>query len=190
MSYTANHLEGTTSVCFKSCNLPIKYEVFWLKWWTGTAGIKAGTSYHDPAVMHPNQNWPYLQITPWSIQLYHLILTLISYNIANVHEAASCYTEDRKSSVRKRKTDHIKYKICSQQGICSLKKTVLHSVISQHNTMHQFNSLWVLHTSFKHQLHVSQWEAKLYRKTVFQKFWNFETRNHYFPYLKRMSRHL
>lgn len=46
---------------FQSCNLPIKYEVFGLKWWLGIAGIKAGTSYHDSAVKHLNQNWPYLQ---------------------------------------------------------------------------------------------------------------------------------
>jgi len=27
MNYRANHLEGTISVCFKSCNLLTKYEV-------------------------------------------------------------------------------------------------------------------------------------------------------------------
>lgn len=59
---TANHLGGGLfPYVSKSCNLPIKYEVFGLKWWLGIAGIKAGTSYHDSAVMHPNQNWPYLQ---------------------------------------------------------------------------------------------------------------------------------
>jgi len=64
MNHAANHLGETISVRFKSCNLPIKYEVFGLEWWLGIAGIKAGTSYHDSALMRPNQNWPYLQVTP------------------------------------------------------------------------------------------------------------------------------
>jgi len=37
--------------------------------------------------------------------------------------------QERKSSIRKRKTDDIKYKICSQQGTCPLKKTVLQSEV-------------------------------------------------------------
>lgn len=123
MNHAANHLGGgAISICFKSCNLPIKYE-FRIKWWLGIAGIKAGTSYHDLAVTHPNQNGPYLQITPWSIpQLYHLILTLISCYIAKVHEAVTCYTEERKSSARKRKTDHI-LKCTVQQSIADKKST-------------------------------------------------------------------
>jgi hypothetical protein len=64
MNYTANHLEGTISVCFKLCNLPIKDEVFWLKWWIGVEGIKAGTLYHNSAMINLNQNWPHLKVTP------------------------------------------------------------------------------------------------------------------------------
>jgi len=50
--------------------------------------------------------------------------------------------------------------------------------------MHQFNSLWVLHISFKHQLQVSQWGSQIELQNCFPEILKFLNKEPLFPLLE------